>query len=175
MIAGTPTFRRLLAGAALLAAAGMANAQYVWIDEKGIKQFSDRSPPSSIPDKNILKAPGRQPVALVPTDVDAQAKAAADAKTAAAAAKAAPLTVAERNMDFNKRAAEKAERDKKAAEEAKMKAAVAENCTVARDYMAQLDSGVRLATTSKGEPAYMSDAERALNKAKTAKVIASCK
>ena len=35
-----------------------AHAQYVWVDEKGLKQYSDRAPPASVPLKRILKAPG---------------------------------------------------------------------------------------------------------------------
>lgn len=48
---------RLLAATALMAFASMAQAQYMWIDDKGLKQFSDRPPPPSVPLKHILKAP----------------------------------------------------------------------------------------------------------------------
>ncbi|UUZ48461.1 DUF4124 domain-containing protein [Massilia sp. B-10] len=40
----------------MLMLVSLAQAQYVWVDEKGVKQFSDRSPPSNIPAKNILEA-----------------------------------------------------------------------------------------------------------------------
>ena len=36
----------------------LAQAQWQWIDKDGRKVFSDRAPPSDIPDKNILKQPG---------------------------------------------------------------------------------------------------------------------
>jgi hypothetical protein len=162
---------RLVAGGALLLFASLAQAQYVWVDEKGIKQFSDRPPPPSVPDKNILKAPGQAPVTLVPiaaaTDAAPKAAPAPDPK--------APPTVAERNADYKKRAGEQAERDKKAAGEAAHKAAQAENCVNARKYQAQLASGDRIGTTEKnGERGYMDDAERARQTARTNKIVADC-
>lgn len=163
---------RLLAAAALMFVAGLAQAQYVWIDAKGIKQFSDRSPPSSVPDKNILKAPGRPVLTIVPGD---QAEQPAPVSVADAAKKALP-TVAERNVEFNKRASDKAAADKKSAAEGQAKAAKAEQCAAARDYKMQLDSGVRIGTvTQGGERAFMSDAERAIANAKTNKVLAACR
>lgn len=162
---------RLLAAAALTLVAGLAQAQYVWIDAKGIKQFSDRSPPSSVPDKDILKAPGRPAVTIVPGDQEQPAPAAV-----AEGPKKAPPTVAERNVEFNKRASDKAAADKKLAAEAQAKAAKAEQCAAAREYKMQLDSGVRIGTVSQsGERAFMSDAERALADAKTNKVLAACR
>ena len=149
----------------------MAQAQYVWIDAKGIKQFSDRSPPASVPDKNILKAPGRPTVAIAPGDLEQKA-AVAVAETAVKA----PPTLAERNVEFNKRASEKAAAGKKAAAEAQAKAAMAEQCAAARNYKSQLDSGARIGTvTQSGERAFMSDAERALADAKTNKTLAACR
>ena len=162
---------RLLSAAALMLAAGIAQAQYVWIDEKGIRQFSDRSPPPSVPEKNILKAPGRQQIAIIAADQDQPAPA-----PVAATAQKAPPTVAERNVDFNKRASEKAELGKKAAAEAQAKAAKAERCAATRNYKAQLDSGIRIGTVGKGgERGFMSDAERAVANAKANKSLADCR
>ena len=162
---------RLLAFAALTLVAGLAQAQYVWIDAKGIKQFSDRSPPASVPEKDILKAPGRPMVTLMPGDA-AQAAAAPVAETA----KKALPTVAERNVDFNKRISDKAAGDKKAAAEAQAKAAKAEQCAAAREYKMQLDSGARIGTvTQSGERTFMSDAERALANGKANKILAACR
>lgn len=163
---------RLAAGGALLLFASLAQAQYVWVDEKGIKQFSDRPPPPSVPVKNILKAPGQAPVTLVPI-----AAAGAEAPTAQPAPEPkGPPTVAERNADYKKRASEQAEQNKKAAAEAAHKAANAENCLSARKYQAQLASGDRIGTTEpNGERSYMDDAERARQTARTNKVVADCK
>ncbi|MCC6071026.1 DUF4124 domain-containing protein [Massilia sp. GCM10020059] len=162
---------RLVAAATLMFVAGLAQAQYVWIDAKGIKQFSDRSPPSSVPDKNILKAPGRPVLTIAPGDQEQPAP----VSVADAAKKALP-TMAERNVEFNKRASDKAAADKKSAAEGQAKAARAEQCAAARDYKMQLDSGIRIGTvTPNGERAFMSDAERAVANAKTNKVLAACR
>ncbi|MGZ8301073.1 MAG: DUF4124 domain-containing protein [Telluria sp.] len=164
-----PSCKTLLSGAALLLVAGLAQAQYVWVDEKGIKQFSDRSPPSSIPDKNILKAPGKRLPALEPVAADVRPAPAADAQKQ-------PLTVAERNVDYKKRMAEQAEAAKKKAIDAEQKTAKAEHCASARAYKAQLDSGARIGVVGKnGEQAFMSDAERAQGSAKATKILAECK
>ncbi|HEU4775758.1 MAG TPA: DUF4124 domain-containing protein, partial [Telluria sp.] len=84
---------RLALAAALLAVSAQALAQYLWIDEKGIKQLSDRPPPPNIPEKNILKAPGKP---LFDPNAPAPDTAADAAETAEPKAKAAP-TLSERN------------------------------------------------------------------------------
>jgi hypothetical protein len=164
---------RLLAGGALMLFASLSQAQYLWIDEKGLKQFSDRPPPPSIPASKILKAPGQQPPpALVVSD---EAAAPAPAAPAAPAAKAPP-TVADRNADFRKRAKEQAEKDQKAADEAVRTKEKEENCEAARQSKAQLDSGVRISNTGKnGERSYISDEERAQRTVKANKVLESCR
>lgn len=168
----TTAFSILLATVALTCVAGLAQAQYVWIDAKGTKQFSDRSPPPSIPDKNILKAPGRPMVAIAPGDLAPAAPAAATAETA----KSAPPTVAERNTEFNKRVTDKAAADKKAVAEAQAKAAKAEQCAAARQYKAQLDSGERIGTVGPGgERVFMSDADRVFANANTSKILNACR
>jgi len=53
---------KFVSRALILAVAGgafslTALAQWQWIDKDGRKVYSDRSPPSDIPEKNILKAP----------------------------------------------------------------------------------------------------------------------
>ena len=63
--------RLILCLLAALAAAPQARAQYVWIDDKGLKQLSDRPPPPNVPAKRILKAPPsarqtRPPIARPP-------------------------------------------------------------------------------------------------------------
>lgn len=164
--------RRLLAVAALTLVAGLAQAQYVWIDAKGTKQFSDRSPPASVREKDILKAPGRPMVAVLTGDAEQPAPAASVAETAT---KSSP-TIAERNVEFNKRISDKAAGDKKAAAAAQAKAAKNEQCAAAREYKVQLDSGARIGTvTQSGERTLMSDADRALANAKANKILGACR
>lgn len=167
----TTTRARLLAATALMALASLAQAQYMWIDEKGLKQFSDRPPPPSIPLKHILKAPKGMPTA---DSIAAEAAAAAPAPEAAKP-KAAP-TVADRNADYNKRVKEKAERDEKEQAEAERKAALAENCERARMARQSLDSGARIGSVDKnGERGFMSDDQRAVESQKVNKALSACK
>jgi hypothetical protein len=48
---------RLLCAGALALASVLAHAQYSWVDDKGLRVFSDRPPPPGTPSERILKAP----------------------------------------------------------------------------------------------------------------------
>lgn len=165
-----------LAGALLLAACGQAAAQYVWIDDKGIKQLSDRPPPPSVPQKRILKAPGKDK--LNPT-AGAAGESGADGDNPptaadAPAAKPAP-TLGERNAAYNKRKAEAALAAQQAGEDKARKAEIAANCENARNNQRALDQGVRMSTYDKnGERGFMSEAERAESAKKNKQVLAQC-
>lgn len=163
-----------LSGALLLAASSLASAQYMWLDDKGVKQLSDRPPPPSVPEQRILKAPGKVPFnPNAPTAADAEAP--AGAATDAPPAKRPP-TLAERNADFNKRKADAAEADKKAAAEAQQKADIAANCDAARKNQQALADGLRMSNYDKnGERGIMGDEERAEMAKKNQKVLAGCK
>jgi type IV secretory pathway VirB10-like protein len=162
---------RRLAGALLLAASSMAMAQYMWIDEKGVKQLSDRPPPPNIPEKRILKSPGKplfNPNAPAEPDT-------APADDAAPPAKAPP-TLAERNADYNKRKTEAAAAQKKSADEARQKADIAANCDAARKNQMALDNGVRMSEYDKnGERSFVTDEQRVEMAKKNRKVLADCK
>lgn len=161
--------KKLAASLVLLAFASAAWAQYVWIDERGVKQFSDQPPPASIPKARILKQPGGSAIASTPAD------SAAPAGAGTAAAKT-PLSTAERNADFMKRRAEQAEKDKKAADEAQAAKDKAKNCENARKYQTALASGQRMASTdSNGERVYLSDDQRNREMQETSRVLADCK
>lgn len=151
---------RLIACALLAFAAGNACAQYVWVDDKGVKQFSDRPPPASVPDKNILKQPRQVEPPVEP----------------AAQPRPAAPTLTEREADFRKRAQEKLERDQQAAEEARQRAARQQACASARSYLAQLESGQRMGSVAaNGERGFMDDAERARQAAAARRALAACK
>jgi len=159
--------RNKLLTALLLAAAPLAMAQYMWIDDKGVKQFSDRPPPPNVPEKRILKAPGKPLFNPNATEPEPLAE--------APAAKAAP-TLAERNADFNKRKADAAEASKQAAANAQRKTDEAANCNAARQNQQALDQGLRLSTYDKnGERGYMNDEQREELRKNTQKVLADCK
>jgi hypothetical protein len=157
-----------------------AFAQYVWLDEKGVKQFSDVPPPPSVPKKRILKAPGVQSQVL-PTQTsdvasDDNNASPAPASNVAATKTPAQLTTAERNTEFQKRKMEQAEKEKKAGEEAARKKEQAANCEHARDYQRTLDSGIRITQIDKsGERAFMTDEQRAQAAKETKRALADCK
>ncbi|MFL6673234.1 MAG: DUF4124 domain-containing protein [Massilia sp.] len=159
---------RLFAGAALLFAAGLAQAQYAWIDANGTRQYSDRPPPPSTPAARILKAP--QPAALL-TEAPA-----APAPAAEVANKKGPPSLAERDADFRKRQQDQARQEQKAADDAQRREAQAENCASARQYKAQLQSGIRVAdTAANGERTFISDQDRAARLAKTNRILEACR
>lgn len=158
--------KKLVATLALLGFASAAWAQYVWLDERGVKQFSDQPPPASVPKSRVLKQPG---------GTASSAEAAAPAAGGNAAAKA-PLTTAERNADYMKRRMEQAEKDKKAADEAQAASDKSKNCENARKYQAALASGQRMATTDhSGERVFLSDDQRERQMKETGRVLADCK
>ena len=161
-----PPFARMLAAGALLAFATLAQAQYVWINDKGVKELSDRSPPSSVPLKHILKSPKGQ---LTAADV---APAAAPEAT-----KLTPApTLADRNADYNKRIKEQADRAKKASDEANQKAEKADNCRSTLAAKRSIDSGARISTVDKnGERRFMDDTERAREGARADQILAGCR
>lgn len=160
----------------LLGAPRAALAQYIWIDEKGVKQLSDRPPPPSVPEKRILKAPGKAPFNpnAAPPQTDASAHPAASVPAAEAGPKPPP-TLAERNEAFNKRRADADAAERKTAEGAQQKADTAANCEAARQNQRALDQGIRMVNIDKnGERAVMSDRERVDLGKKNQKVLAGC-
>jgi hypothetical protein len=57
-------------------------AQYIWLDEKGGKLYSDTPPPPSVPKNRILKEPYMAP-RTPPQGASAEASASASAETTA--------------------------------------------------------------------------------------------
>lgn len=189
--------RPLYAGAllALMLPLQLAHAQYSsWIDEKGTRVFSDRPPPPGTPASRIVKAPralqapagpegtpapapGRGSGTALAGDTATAPAGASPTKAAGADAAASnkPPSLAEREADFRKRSAERAEQDKKTTLEAERKAARAEQCASARDYEAQLTSGTRVShMDANGERAIMSDEEKARQLERVRRAKAAC-
>ncbi|WP_373987342.1 DUF4124 domain-containing protein [Duganella sp. BuS-21] len=162
--------RNTLLAVMLLTLSPLALAQYMWLDDKGVKQFSDRPPPANIPAQRILKAPGKPLF-----NPNAPAEPAAGTETPPAAARPSP-TIAERNTDFNQRKSGAAEAEKQSAAYAQRKADAAANCNAARQNQQALDQGLRLSTYDKnGERGYMDDQQREDLRKNTQKVLADCK
>ncbi|HZX29441.1 MAG TPA: DUF4124 domain-containing protein [Telluria sp.] len=165
---------RLAITAALLLAASLAHAQYVWKDNKGIRHYSDRAPPPDVPTKDIIQAPNLSALDLQLPDAPAQPQAQAAAK--AQPAPKGPPTLAEREMDFRKRQEERAEQEKKDALEAQNAKARQEQCDAARAAKQQYDSGARLGKVNAfGEREFMNDIERAKNAVRAAEIVAGCR
>lgn len=148
-----------------------AAAQYAWIDEHGVRQYSDQPPPASVPKQRILKAPGFPQRAVE----DAPAAAGGEPKEAAKE-RQAPMTLAEKNAEYQKRQIERAEKEKKAAQEAKLAADQARNCEQVREYQQSLQSGERIARREKnGERSYLTDEQRAQELRDTQRILSECK
>ena len=142
-------------------------AQYAWVDEKGVKQFSDTPPPSSVPKNRILKSKNQADNAGDNTNtVATQSSEASTPKQ---------NTTESRNEDYNKRRAEQAEKDKKAADSQQAANEKSKNCERIKSYLKTLESGTRIANTdSNGERAFMNDDQRAKELADAKKASMAC-
>lgn len=156
-----------------------ASAQWVWMDKDGRKVFSDRPPGVEIPEKSIIKQPGKRVVAPVansaPGNADEAASAAALAAASAASKAAAKPAGKDKELEDKKKQAEAAEAAKTKAETEKVAAAKAENCERAKRNLATLKSGVRLQRAdAKGEREFISDKERASETTRLEGVASGC-
>jgi hypothetical protein len=162
-----------------LALFGNAHAQYVWLDEKGVKQFSDQPPPPNVPKNRILKAPNSKPAASPVADGADTTPAETpplSSNTSAASASSGPPTLAERNAEFAKRKKDQADKEKKAAEESAIQEIKKKNCIAARENQRALESGVRITQVGKnGEREFMNDEQRAKAAQENKRGLEECK
>jgi len=148
--------RHLLLGIALLASLPVF-AQYSWIDNTGHRVFSDQPPPMNIPQKNILSA---QVTPTAPTP---------DAPASAASGQGQGQDKA---LEAKKKAADAATDAKHKAEEQKLAAQRADNCQRAKNTLAGLQSGDRIAQfDARGQRSYMTDDQRAAEIQRTQNII----
>ena len=155
------------ASAAFMLAAASASAQYVWIDAKGSRNYSDRPPPPGTPAGKILKAPKGMEQIMV-----AAAGPAAPTPEQEEAAK----SLAVREENYQKRRQESAESAKKAQDEAERAALKKQHCDAARAAKAQLESGMRIRSSNSADPyAVMDDKERTSEIARANKALATCR
>ena len=157
---------------AALLAASAASAQYVWLNEKGVKQYSDMPPPASVPNNKILKQPGGRAI----SSSEASGQEAGDEKDSAPEKVKQALTTAEKNAEFQKRQMERAEKEKKAAEQRQREAENKKNCERAQAYQRSLESGERLARTDKnGERYYLNDQQRSQEMQDNKRFLDTCR
>ena len=157
----------LTLAAALLAAP--AWAQYKWKDSRGQVHISDLPPPREIPDKDVLQRPAaqRKPAAA------AEAAAPPATPTAAAASAMARPSI-DPEIEARRKRAEQDAAAKAKLDADKLAAQRTDNCRRARQQLAALDSGQRMAEfDAQGEKIVMDDAARAKATAQARQVIAS--
>ncbi len=163
------------AAAVLMTIAGTAGAvQYQWRDASGRMVFSDQPPPASVSPARILKAPASvaapaPSTPAAPSTASAASAApgpsvppAASAAAASPAASPATSSAADQEFAFRKRMEERAEQEKKAAEQAERQLRLAKACADAQGDIRALESGQRISRiNATGEREFLSDAERA--------------
>lgn len=160
-----PFTRAFWLATALVLAILPAHAQWKWKDRNGQTHVSDLPPPRDIPEKDVLQRPA-EPV-----------RRAAPAPASAASTPVASAEVKPRVDPALEARRQKAEQDQKArakAEEERVAGQRAENCQRARQHLATLESGMRVARLNdKGEREILDDKGRADEVQRTRQVIAS--
>ncbi|QGZ38302.1 hypothetical protein IP92_01391 [Pseudoduganella flava] len=160
-------------GVLLAACCTLAQAQWVWVNDKGVKQFTDQPPPASVPPARILKAPrGQQPdlrkeLAEQPAD---------ETQRPPVPAKPRP-TLAERNADYAKRREEAAQQAQQNATSAQNQAEDAAACDATRSNQRMLESGIRVSTMdANGERVFLTEQQKAEQMRRNRDVLATrCK
>lgn len=142
--------------------AAPASAQWHWIDHNGRAVFSDRPPPPDIPEKNVRRQPG---IKSRPAETG-NSPPPATAPLATAAASAPQLSGVDPVLLEKKKLAEKQAAETEAAQrrqEADRQAQLrADSCTRARQALAGLNAGMRIArSNAQGEREFLDDAARA--------------
>jgi Domain of unknown function (DUF4124) len=167
----TLTLHRRLAGLGLAAVSCLllsapAEAQWKWRDSRGQIHISDVPPPRDIPDKDVLQRAeiGARKPAPPP----------AAAASAAAAATAPGKAPVDAELEDRKRKAEQEQAARAKADEKKAAATRADNCARAREQLATLDSGMRIARVrADGEREILDDNARAVESRRAREVMAS--
>ncbi|WP_082938199.1 DUF4124 domain-containing protein [Mitsuaria sp. 7] len=141
----------MICALALMALTSVAHAQWKWRDADGRTQYSDRPPPPSVAEKDILQRPYNAARAAPSTGQPAPGSA-----SAAASAPTAPARAA---SEASSR--EKVERELKAQEDKARADAMAEDCRQAQNKLRLLESNVRMRSGSQtGESQVMTEQMR---------------
>ncbi len=133
-----------------------AAAHWQWLDKDRRKVFSDRPPPSDIPEKDILERPSvKLTPALPPT-----------------AASSPRLSGIDKELTEKKKKAEDAEVARRKAEDERISKVKAENCVRAKGAKASIDSGRRIARANeKGEPEILDGSARVAEASRLQSII----
>ena len=158
-----------------LTIAAPAHAQWKWRDASGRLQHSDLPPPPQVAEKDILQRPGASaaakasaPIAATPASParGAAMNPAAAASAAPAAgpkpAKASTKTALDTDVEQRRRAEAQDRLARKKADDERLAGQREDNCVRAREAVATLSSGQRVArVNTKGEREFLSDTQRA--------------
>ncbi|QDF96774.1 hypothetical protein CJ010_09655 [Azoarcus sp. DD4] len=163
-----------IAALSLLTALPVGAEIYSWRDKDGKIHYSDQAPPSG--DVKVLRGGVQRPSsrnaapAEGATEGAAQEQGQTQAKPAATETK--PKTAADQEQAFRQRRAEAAEAQAKADKENKNSAERERNCQEARNQLAALQSGQRMARFGEGgERVVMDDAMRSEETARTQRLV----
>lgn len=168
MISHLPLHRRLaglgLATLACLLIASPAEAQWKWRDSRGQVHISDIPPPRDVPDKDVLQRP----------EVTARRPAPAPAAATTAAASAPAKAAVDPELEERRKRAEQEQAARAEADKQKAAAVRKDNCQRAREQLATLDSGQRIARIkADGEREILDDDARAKETKRARDAIAS--
>jgi hypothetical protein len=170
MISRLPLHHRLaclgLATLACLLIASPAEAQWKWRDSRGQIHISDIPPPRDVPEKDVLQRPE--------VAVRRPAPAPAPAASAAGAAPAPAKAAVDPELEERRKRAEQEQAARSEADKQKAAAVRKDNCLRARDQLATLDSGQRIARIkADGEREILDDNARARESQRAREVIAT--
>lgn len=151
--------------AMLVTATPSAWAQWKWKDSKGQVHVSDLPPPRDIPDKDVMQRP---------TESTRRAAATAAAQASAASATPAAKPKVDPEIEARRVRQEQEQKAREKAAEDKLSSQRAENCQRARQHLATLESGMRIARLNdKGEREILDDKARAEEMQRARQVMAS--
>jgi hypothetical protein len=172
----TLPLQRHLVGLGLTAVACLllstpAEAQWKWRDSRGQIHISDIPPPRDIPDKDVLQRPEPAVRKAAAPPAVAASVAAASAPGGVAVPAKAPVDA---ELEQRKRKAEQEQAARAEADKQKAAAIRKDNCQRAREQLATLDSGLRIARVkANGEREVLDDDQRANEARRAREAIAS--
>ena len=141
-----------------------AEAQWKWRDSRGQIHISDIPPPRDIPDKDVLQRP----------EVTVRKAAPAPLAVASAAASAPAKAPVDAELEERRKRTEQEQAARTEADKQKAAAVRKDNCQRAREQLATLDSGQRIARVkADGEREILDDEQRAKESRRAREVIAS--
>lgn len=169
----------LTAALSLLIALPAGAEIYSWRDKDGTVHYSDQAPPTG--DVKVLRGGITRPAARNGAgeteegeqgQPQAQAQPQGQTQAKPAAADNKPKTAAEQEQAFRQRRAEAAEAQAKADKDSANEAERARRCQAARNQLAALQSGQRMARFGEdGERVVLEDADRAAETERTQRLI----